>query len=378
MSDDAFKSRRKHPSARSPWVFDEVWDTWEDLERGDKTTGEVDWFTLSAALRRESEIARYSDAERDHMLLLHLVAGLRPPLNVVESVIAANPAALSSQSINGGLTPLMIACGRNASRRVIRLLVSKDRKGLDVRDSTGQTAIHWACRENVSHEVIKQLLWSEPTLAYRLVQKLFIPGAPYLAQHHVGGVSPLEILYKQHHAGMRGSNTGWDTNQWKKLSYLLWARHYGSINTRSQHSFSVLHAALALKCPVGVIDTAMRLHCRSVAGTRDVHSNIPLHYAVESWTVTGAHILQLLRAFPQAATTRNGNNRLPLHQALKSGKAWHQGVSLIYEQFPAAAASKDGETLLPPALLAAAFSDLDSTFALLRQDPQVIACIICK
>jgi hypothetical protein len=371
MNDDGRKGRtRRSSSYRSTWAFDTVWDAWEELEREDKTNTEVDWFTITAALRRESEIACYSDAERDQMLLLHLVAGLQPPLNVVEAVIAANPSALSSQSTNGGLTPLMIACGRNASRRVVRLLISKDPKALDMRDASGYAAIHWACREDASHEVLKQLLWNDPGQAWRMVQKPFVPGAPYIAQDHVGGMSPLDILYQNRSSSTVRSNAEWDRNQWKKLTYLLWVRHYGSMNARSEHSFSVLHAALALKCPTDVVDTAIRLHCRDVAGIRDVHGNLPLHYAVQSWTVTGAHISQLIEAFPQAVMSKDGKGRLPLHEALKSRKSWHGGVSKIFEMFPCVA-SKDEETALPPAFLAAAYSDLDATFSLLREYPQV-------
>jgi hypothetical protein len=363
---------------RASWAFDEVWEAWEEVERGDNLNTQVDWFTITAALRRESEIASYSDAERDRMFLLHLVSGLHPPLNVVETVIAANPSALLSQSSNGGLTPLMIACGRNASRRVVRLLISKDRKALDLRDSSGYAAVHWACRENASHEVMKQVLWNDPDQAWRVVQKPVVVGAPYIAQHHVGGMSqsPLEILYQSNASVTGESSSEWDRNQWKKLTYLLWARHYGSINARSEHSFSVLHAALALKCPTEVVDTAIRLNCRDVAGIRDVHGNLPLHYAVQSFMVTGAHISQLIAAFPHAAMSKDGKGRLPLHEALKSGKAWHGGVSTIYENCPDVA-SKDEETSLPSALLAASYSDLDATFSLLRGYPQVATSNYC-
>jgi hypothetical protein len=372
-------STSKSSSCRASWAFDEVWEAWEELERGDQLNTQVDWFTITAALRRESEIASYSDAERDRMLLLHLVAGLHPPLNVVEAVIAANPSALSSQSANSGLTPLMIACGRNASRRVVRLLINKDRKALDLRDSSGYAAIHWACRENASHEVMKQVLWNDPDQAWRMVQKPVVVGAPYIPQHHVGGMSlsPLEILYQINASSTGQSSLEWDRNQWKKLTYLLWARHYGSMNARSEHSFSVLHAALALKCPTEVVDTAIRLHCRDVAGIRDVHGNLPLHYAVQSFMVTAAHISQLIAAFPHAAMAKDDKGRLPLHEALKYGKAWHGGVSTIYENFPDVA-SKDEETSLPPAFLAASYSDLDATFSLLREYPQVATTNYCR
>jgi ankyrin repeat protein len=381
MNDDGTKgSTSKSASFRSSWAFDEVWNAWQELEREDNTNTEVDWFTITAALRRESEIACYSDAERDRMLLLHLVVGLHPPLNVVEAIITANPSALSSQSTNGGLTPLMIACGRNASRRVVRLLISKDRKALDLRDASGYAAIHWACRENASHEVMKQVLLNEPGQAWRMVQKPAVLSAPHIAQHHVGGMgmSPLDILYQINSSSSGQSSSEWDRNQWKKLTYLLWVRHYGSMNARSEHSYSVLHAALALKCPADVVDTAIRLHCRDVAGIRDVHGNLPLHYAVQSWTVTGAHISQIISAFPHAAMAKDGKGRLPLHEALKSGKAWHEGgVSTIYDNFTAVS-SKDEETTLPPAFLAASYSDLDATFTLLREYPQVATTSYCS
>jgi len=323
----------------------------------------VDWDAFLTSLRQHPSAAFYSDEARDQMLLLHLVCALNPPVDLVEQVYGMNPIAVYHQSTQGGLTPVMIACGRNARPNVIRLLCSKDKKALTRKDSSGYTAIHWACRENVSHKLVKTILLVDPLQSTRTVDRA--DGI----QQQAGGISPVEILYQNRSS----TGTTWTTNQWSKFTYLLWARHYGSIDARSQHNFSTLHAALACKCPSDVIDEVIKLYGASGAGVRDVYRNLPLHYAVQSATVSRAHIQGLLVHFSQAAALNNAGGRLALHEALIYGKRWRDGIDLIYRCNKAAAAIDDGCTLLPPALMAASLnSDVETIFGLLRAYPQVL------
>lgn len=311
--------------------------------------------------------ARYSDPEHD-MLLLHFVCALRPPLEVVQAVVAAYPEAVARSSREVNLTPLMIACGRNASPSVIHLLCELDKSAINRFDESGYAAIHWACRQNVSHAVMKVLLGINPSQSCHMVRPRTIGGEAVVG---TGRITALEILY-QNRSSTAQLGTAWDSNQWKKLCYLLWAHHYGSVSARSEHSYSTLHAALACQCPKGVVDTALSYYVNTMAGVRDLKGNLPLHYAVKSKVIDRDQMLRVLSAFRAAAGATDANGCLPLHEAIKAGRSWTSGTSEIYELFPAAASLKDKGSCLPPALLAAAKNDLDATFALLEQFPDFV------
>jgi len=308
------------------------------------------------------------------MFLLHLIcAANEAPTDLVETVIEANRDALFKRSATGGLTPLMIACGQGSSTAVIRLLCQHDPNGLKATDLAGYAPIHWACRQGVSHEVIKQILRIDPSQSSRKVERFPFDVSDVSTRD---GITPLEILHQASEASARDPSRDWEINQWFKATYILWARHYGSITARSCHSFSTLHAALACsKCPLSIIQRAMKQYGEEMAGVKDVYGNLPLHYAIRSNSVTGADIRQLLAAFPHAAGLVDSKGFLPLHLAVVSDRrSWHEGANEIYQHFPAAAAMRCQATehALPPALLAALHVDITTTFELLRAFPEIV------
>lgn len=190
-------------------------------------------------------------------------------------------------------------------------------------------------------------------------------------------VSPLEFVYRQRHfyktAPANAEIPEWDDNQWMKVTYLLWAAHYGTVvKYRNGHKFSTLHAALALSSPSHIIEGTTRLYAKDVCGIRDYQGNYPLHYAVSTSNASRRVLIQLLKHFPPAASIRDSQGRLPLHEALKQGRTWEEGIKELYQAYPAAIAKKDVEMSLFPAHLAATVCDLTTVFVLIRENPQQV------
>jgi ankyrin repeat protein len=158
---------------------------------------------------------------------------------------------------------------------------------------------------------------------------------------------------------------------------ILWVRYYGGINGEGGNNQlgSILHSALALKCDEDVIRFAWEGKGSHAAGIRDCYGNLPLHHAVQLPSPAGDDgiLAEIVKAFPEGASCKDASGRLPLHVALTNGYTWTKhGVKELFENNPSVISSKDEEHDLYPSLLAAAFSDVETTFALLREYPQVI------
>jgi ankyrin repeat protein len=356
------KSVTRQLSASSvdpPSVYLSLWELW--TKQSDDRELVVDWSKIVRKVNKKPSVAMYSDEARRGMLLLHFVCALYPPLEAVETILNANPRAVYHKSLTAGITPLMIACGRSASPEVIRLLLRRQaRETIDIRDSSGYTAIHWACRADVGKEVVRTLLILNPQVATRRVQ------APDGRMSHTSGATCLDILSQG-----RASNR-FSPNQWDKLCYILWARHYGTLVARSGQAFSTLHAALALHCQKYIIDIVLERHGAQSAGVRDKFGNLPLHYAVRIHSL-GAILATLLQHFPLAASRPDSDDRLPLMMALKHGYTWQQGVRELYSLYPMAISMIDDDTSLFPFSLAATSSDVETIYCLLREHPQMIS-----
>jgi ankyrin repeat protein len=352
--------RRTTQTQKPPAIYLSLWENWST--KSDEDLPHVDWAAVLQAVQQDPSVAQYSDEDRRGMVLLHFVCALHPSLPVVDAVLQAHPQAVWKASRNAGITPLMIACGRNAANEVIRRLLQNARKTIQVTDASGYSAIHWACRDDVSAPIVRQLLICDPGVANHRVQSG--------RQSRVNGVTPIDILCQSK------STKNFSTNQGKKLDLLLWASYYGTIISRNGRVNSTLHAALALKCSEEVIHYAFERDAYFVAGVRDRYGNLPLHYAVQLpvASVSDSCILvQLIHAFPEGASCKDASGRLPLHMALKEGYTWSQGVRYIFEQYKLAIAIQEEEHELYPFALAAAFSDEETTYCLLREHPQFLA-----
>jgi ankyrin repeat protein len=347
------KLRKRNP----PKLYIRLWNTW--TKESDQANPQVDWEAVLEQVRRKPRITCYQDEERQGMLLLHLACALKPPISAINVILRVNPQAVGHKSITAGLLPLHIAVGRNADVAVVRRLIQQDPQALLIPDHNGHTVIAWACRVDVSKDLLRLLLEFNPSLAQRRTNKFG---------------SPLEFVYRhRHYYKTAHAVPFWHTNQWAKLTYILWAAHYGTVvSPRNGQTLSTLHAALSLACPTHIIEDATSLHAQNASGIRDVHGNYPLHYAVRTLNASRQVLLKLLKYFPDAVSIRDNQLQLPLHEALKSGRTWEEGVKELYYAYPAAIAEQDSETCMLPVLLAAVHCDLTTIHALLREYPQVV------
>lgn len=340
-----------------PELYVCLYNTW--IQNNDRQEPIVDWERVIKEVKENVRISWYHDEERQGMLLLHIVCALKPPLWAVSKVLDANPQALCRHSF--GILPLHIAVGRNASPSVVRLLIQENPQTLLVPDESGHTALAWACREDVCKDLVKIILEFNPSLAIR--------PACYFG-------SPLDYIFRQrHYYKTAHASPRWLENQWAKLTYLLWEAHYGTVVVPQRQTLSTLHAALALSCPLHILEDAIRLHAQEASGTCDCYGNYPLHYAVRTSNASRKVIVELLKCFPLAASIPDyaSGRRLPLHQALKHGRNWEQGAKDLYRAYPAAITVMDkGTSMFPAQLAATASCDVTTIFELLREYPQVI------
>jgi hypothetical protein len=388
-------SRKAAPAP--PLLYQHLWRAWS--EHSDQADPGVDWDAILHYLTRDRQSAArsatYTDDHHDRMLLLHFAVALSPPVSVVRRIIDLNPGAVVAGSGIGGLTPFMIACGRNAPQGVLRALLESDGRAVLRVDRSGFAPIHWSCRDNVDERVVKLILEVDPTQAERSVaysaddeddEEDDDDDDGALVMTHA--TRPLQMLAQQYKASCSATSPAWTRNQRKKAAFVLWARHYGSLTlARTSSMYSTLHAALALACarpsdiPAEVVDMAVRYHALDSSGVRDLQGNLPLHYAVscrasvgDQGLVTASHVRKLLRAFPVAAQTRDLAGVLPLHRAIRSGRFWHSGgVKDVYQCHPGAAIVRDAREHLFPAFSAAVYTrEIDTTFSLLRAYPEVV------
>lgn len=185
------------------------------------------------------------------------------------------------------------------------------------------------------------------------------------------GETPTEILIR------RASSFGpdaWTSAAGEKLRYVMCARHYGTIVSRMSHQ-STLHAALAIPgVPKYVVWLSLRHEGGSAAGVRDVMGNLPLHYAIKRRDLELPPVLcELLKIFPDGASCKDSSGRYPLHVALESGRTWSTGIAVLYHSHSPAIKFKDRGTGMHPFALAAAYSDIETVFCLLRANPDFIS-----
>lgn len=92
------------------------------------------------------------------MTPLHYACERKPPLEVVEALIEANPEAVSQRMMPGGCLPLHIACTWQSSPAVVGSLLSADPMTAKVVDELGNRPLHSACFSGAPFQVIQDLL----------------------------------------------------------------------------------------------------------------------------------------------------------------------------------------------------------------------------
>jgi ankyrin repeat protein len=107
--------------------------------------------------------------------------GAEVTVEIAELFLNAFPAALTSQTINGGRTPFILACRSSSSMQVILRLVTKCPEAACINDSEGWTPLH----------TLLKLRGAEVTVA---IVELFLNACPEsLASQTTGGFTPLHL-----------------------------------------------------------------------------------------------------------------------------------------------------------------------------------------
>jgi Ankyrin repeats (3 copies) len=96
------------------------------------------------------------------MTPLHYACERKPPVDVVEALIEANPEAVSQRMMPGGCLPLHAACTWQCSPAVISALLAADPSTAKVVDELGNRPLHSACFSGAAVSVIQDLLASYP------------------------------------------------------------------------------------------------------------------------------------------------------------------------------------------------------------------------
>jgi hypothetical protein len=198
----------------------------------------------------------------------------------------------------------------------------------------------------------------------------------------------------------------------------MFAAHYGRLPRDDDDDDDddidndlILHAALALRAQNKVftwilngVDGASRprilratittrqrglVQPRHDVRKRDYYNHLPLHYAVQIPAVPQRQniiIKKLLIIYPQAAWYQDpSTKRLPLHVALSNGYRWKDGIRELYCCNRRANQVGDNDPCyyyythnFPPFLIAAMYSDIETTYCLLRRFPTLVKSAIME
>ena len=96
------------------------------------------------------------------MTPLHYACERKPPVEVVQALIEANPEAVTKRMMPGGCLPLHIACTWHSSPEVVSALLSAGPTTVKVVDELGNRPLHSACFSGAAFPVVQDLLATYP------------------------------------------------------------------------------------------------------------------------------------------------------------------------------------------------------------------------
>jgi len=97
-----------------------------------------------------------------NMTPLHYACERKPPLEVVDALMEANPEAVTQRMMPGGALPLHIACTWHSSPAVVSALLGADPSTAKVVDELGNRPLHSACFSGAVIAVVHDLLATYP------------------------------------------------------------------------------------------------------------------------------------------------------------------------------------------------------------------------
>lgn len=93
---------------------------------------------------------------------LHYACERRPPVQVIDALVAACPRAVATRAMPGGALPLHVASTWYAPVEAIKALLAADRLACKTQDELGNLPLHSACFSGTPTQVVEALLRAYP------------------------------------------------------------------------------------------------------------------------------------------------------------------------------------------------------------------------
>lgn len=335
-----------------------------------------DWFEAQRRCELLPEEANHVDMKYG-WTPLHLACHLgSSPSNLVRTIAAAYPKAVTTKDRRFGDTPLHIQC-RNSQRsmsKVSILLSYCEDDNAALLNKIGHTPLHTACCSNSLIQVLSALVDKNPAalsfVDYQCETPLMALWQTYI-QSIPGHLTVARIL-----KGERFKKGDSFERFWGKVRFLALQRHRALSGADNVAESELGHAILTGFGPEKLLLVALRLD-PSLASTLDRQGNTMLHVMVGHRSDIARRNPNLVKLVlsqnPTAAKTRNQDGQTPLNVALACGLDWDHGVADVLRAHPAMLQQSDSHTQLLPFMQAAAHQcDLNTIYMLLTSQPDVL------
>lgn len=324
------------------------------------------------------------------LLSVHDACFRSSPFEHIETLATTNPEWVSIHN-NGGYSPLQILCknGRIDERIVTIFSSIGGPEIFSVVDSTGNTPLHSAMREDMDVNTLKCLIRARPGALHLktiygdsplhlacfrraspdVIRELILASSngrlsPVL-ETNSAGQTPIGIAMEEFRSVCRGgrfccviSEYGPEQRRsFQVLATLVNILHYGPSRYKDHKQLSLVRASVGLhrqnvRLDPAFIRRAIHLFPEETC-VMDEDGNYPLHIEasipVEKMSLldatagccSGCHkrmgiLRMLLQIHPDATKARNASGQFPLGLMLQNGRMWGDEVALALRAFPPA------------------------------------------
>jgi ankyrin repeat protein len=297
---------------------------------------------------------------------------------------------------DGSTLLLSQACRRKPPARFVRKLIRKLPEAVLQADESNNLPLHYACRENASLDVLKELLVDYPETAAGVTRAVQVKASlsplppssssPAIPADHGPSQSPMAALWQGRNTSETSLN--YETRFWQKMELLLQSiAKSRRKNINEDGMLYILHAAVSTDTgdlPLQVWDYILSQY-EDQASITDHYGRLPLHYAALARAKTEYSevslaakykprqeqlLYRLVKTNPEAARILDPlTRRYPLHTALANGHVWHAGVQELFDAAPEVVGLEVPVHRLMPCQLS---QDINTIYKLVRAYPSVV------
>lgn len=298
------------------------------------------------------------------MTALHLAVKNGINIDVVTFILIKYPIAAKTLTPCKNQLPLHFVKSAN----VTNLLLSEFPAGTSCSESNGNLPLHSAVScDEVSAEVVAILLHTN--------YNRWLLEEEYQTEH--GGVlvcnkekeSPMSIALERFRTSIILIKSEKLVKlQWNKISLCL---SILSFSDERYKAGTILHIALSILKEEFLQQYAV-IRCQHEVNKLDSLGRYPLFIAMMNENISIHVIRRLVDIFPQATCHLDKEKFLPLHHAILCGRNFEDGINYLVEKAPNSLTCIDHNTGLFPFMISANKCNLNTTYRLLRQNPNVI------